>query len=630
MCGFAGIINNSGSLNGIQVSGIASKVKFRGPDSCGVRIYNSEWQHAAQGPHALFFNRLAIIDLDPRSDQPFEDEEYVLLFNGEIYNYRELRSELIATGCEFTTTSDTEVLFRALKEWGKAALKRLNGMFAFSWISKKSNTFILARDRVGIKPLYYSQHQQSFSFGSELHSILRLSGKTPQVSHAAVQMYLWMQFVPTPYSIIEGVYKLPPGNYIEGTIRDLKKGIVLQPKTYWNAYEDIQTNDCSSVSDLENVLKNSLERQLHADVPLGLFLSSGVDSSLLAALVNKYFAKDQDVNFFTVAFSELTDSDESADAISFIQGFNNPKLHSHKLSVDASYIQDHLQELYNYYDEPFGDYAAVLNWVISKKAREYVTVAISGDGSDELFWGYQRYNRWQKLRQINSVPLLTPAVRAFAHALPTSSFRKKLLTRFQRNNVQRHFDLFLLEGIKANVKDSILGNSLWALDGVESIAAREDLPGILDMKTYLSDAMLYKVDRASMASSLEVRVPFLDNEVVDFALNLPYKDKSNNQYQNKALLKILLQQLAPHYNINKPKRGFNFPLKEWLKTKWKDEVYAGVTTPLLQDLGLDAKRYLSIINDFYYKNASYEIDVWYLYNLALWKKSFDKLKNESL
>jgi asparagine synthase (glutamine-hydrolysing) len=627
MCGFAGVINNSALINGDELSDTAQQTSFRGPDNCGTRILNEQLQATETGNTALFFNRLAILDPDPRSNQPFEDERHLLMFNGEIYNYRELKKILEAKGVQFKTTSDTEVLFYILQHQGTAALSRLNGMFALFFLDKKEKKFILARDRLGIKPLYYRQQGNCLSFGSELYSLVRLTKDYGRIAASAVQMYLWMQYVPTPWTIIEGIFKLPPGSYLEGRLEDLKNS-VLQPCIYWDAYDFVQQNDKPSAKGLEEVLKNSLERQLHADVPLGMFLSSGVDSSLLAAMMNKYFTKDKSVNFFTVSFKETTPSDESDDAAAYIKGFRNPQLHTHRLEVDAAGLQDHIRDLYVYYDEPFADSASLLNRMISRKARELATVAISGDGADELFWGYPRYNRWQKFTRRNAMPVLPGMARRVARSLPPSYLKYQLMMVAEKKPVQRHFDQFLTMGMRFMKKNPIINYPMWATEGVDKIMNRPDLPSILDIKTYLADAMLYKVDRSSMANSLEVRVPYLDNEVLEYALQLPLHQKSNEQYPNKAVLKQLLVKLAPHYDAHRPKRGFNFPLKKWLTENWRDDVRDRITADSLVCMGLEPKRYLKITDEFYKGRSEYSTDVWYLYNLVLWYDGYSNVRKQ--
>jgi asparagine synthase (glutamine-hydrolysing) len=622
MCGFGGVINNHKSLHKTEVGRIASQVDFRGPDSCGIRVFDSSLNTTDSGNSAIFFNRLAIIDLDSRSNQPFEDEEHLLMFNGEIYNYPELKAALQRENVHFHTTSDTEVLFHALKKWGIKALERLNGMFAFFWLNKTEKTFVVARDRLGIKPLYYFQDRGAFFFSSELHSIIRFLKSAPKISPVSVEMYLWMQFVPTPHSIFEKISKLPPGNYISGSMNSTG---TFQPQSYWDAYvyaaepHDIQQS-------LEELLCDSIKRQMQADVPLGLFLSSGVDSSLLAAIVNKYFAGNVDVNFFTISFDEATETDESADVIDFINAFNNPHLKNHLLKVDPGYLQGQINNLYDYYDEPFGDYASILNWAISRKAKDFVTVAISGDGADELFWGYGRYNKWQDLQKINSFRGISYAISKTTELFPQTATARKIRKTFVHDPVQRHFELFLLPAFQQYfAKRPITSNKLWALENVERVKLRNDLPAILDIKTYLADAMLYKVDRSSMATSLEVRVPYLDNKVLDFALQLNFDQKSNTLYRNKAALKNLLKKLAPQYNTNKPKKGFSFPLKKWLKENWRDQVNDTVNAHTLVEVGLDPKYFLSVIRNFYENHTNSSVEVWYLFNLALWKQHLNKM-----
>jgi asparagine synthase (glutamine-hydrolysing) len=628
MCGFAGILNDSKLSSKEQIEEIADCVSFRGPDSTRVKILNDALQTSDVGNSAIFFNRLAIIDLDARSDQPFENERYLLVFNGEIYNYKQLKKTLQNQGVDFKTSSDTEVLFHCLIKFGTNALAMLNGMFSFFFIDKKTGKFLLCRDRLGIKPMYYAQRNQSLAFGSELKSIVRLNRMSWDVSDEAVEMYLWLQYVPTPYTAVKGVHKLPPGHYLEGSIDQLRQGTTIEAKPFWDAYQFVlQNNQEAAPEDLELILKDSLRDQLNADVPLGLFLSSGVDSSLLASLVHKYFSSTKAFNFFTIAFSENTSNDESADAMKFIKGFQNPNLQNHLLTIDPSFIGQKLESLYRYVDEPFADSAVLLNWAISQKAREHVTVAISGDGADELFWGYPRYNLWQQFTRRAQNLIAPELIHAIAERLPESRLKHNSLFASEPDPLQRHLNLFLPSGMRFLIQNSILKYPMWATQGADRLKQREDLPAILDIKMYLADAMLYKVDRASMASSLEVRVPYLDNNVIDFALTLPFAQKSNAAFQNKAILKQLLAKLAPHYDVNLTKRGFGFPLEHWMRNQWRDKILSTTTDESLTALGLDGKRFLRLVNDFYFKNGRHYIDVWYLFNLSLWLEQFKSESN---
>jgi asparagine synthase (glutamine-hydrolysing) len=628
MCGFAGILNNGFPVGRQRLAALAEIVRFRGPDDCGIRLYDQQFHPAGDGNNALFFNRLAILDLDPRSNQPFEDDRYTLLFNGEIYNYRELKKILQQEGILFHTSSDTEVLFQVLLKWGVKGLEKLNGMFALCWIDRQEKKFFIARDRMGIKPLYYGQPGQSFIFGSELDSVLRLSDRLPSIRPESVRQFLWMQFVPTPHTIVQGFFKLPPGHYIGGSLELLDRQEPLRAIPYWDAYSKVANETTQADPEqLESILVDSLSRQLVADVPLGLFLSSGVDSSLLAALVNKHFDSGQPFNFFTVAFNEATASDESRDAAAFIKGFRNPRLQSHTLAIDAAFIGERLERLYDLFDEPFGDTASLLNWVISAKARESVTVALSGDGADELFWGYQRYDQWKHpaLRLFNRVNIPGGLAALARPLLPAKYWRAKASLELEPDPLKRHFSLFLSPALEQLLQQPIWNDNIWALEHVTAMSGREDLVAILDIKTYLADAMLHKVDRASMAASLEVRVPYLDNTVIDFALALPFAYKSNPQFKHKAILKQLLQRLAPHYPADRPKKGFNFPLDKWLRMAWKDKVLSSVNRESLASLGLDDKRYLPMVESYYRGDKRFTIVVWYLLNLVLWNQKFRKI-----
>ncbi len=625
MCGLAGIISNGFPIHQEQMKEISARVCFRGPDNSGIRVYDEAFRPSEKGTTAIFFNRLAILDLDARSNQPFEDERYTLVFNGEIYNYQELKKRLQQEGCVFHTTSDTEVLFYALQRWGIGAVPKLDGMFAFFWLDRRERKFILARDRMGIKPLYYRQKGKTLIFSSELDSILRLSSDRTALNQAAVDMYLWMQFIPSPYSIVSDAFKLPPGHYIEGCIG---RGDTLQPRPFWDAYEAIQQSPLKSdPADAESVLVNSLSHQLVADVPLGLFLSSGVDSSLLAALVNKHFAKEQTFNFFTVAFTESTNSDESREALDYIRAFNNPRLVSRTLEIDPDFIGQHLDNLYNYIDEPFGDPTTILNWVISIKAKEHVTVALSGDGADELFWGYNRYRQWKE--QVLPLPggfgLKGNMARMAGSLMPFRDYGSLAALVTEPDPVKRHFNLFLTPSLTHLQRNPVWKQSIWAMQNNSLIRNREDLGAILDLKTYLADAMLYKVDRGSMAASLEVRVPYLDNVVVDYAINLDFMHKSNTHLRHKAVLKQLLQDLAPHYDIHKPKKGFNFPLDKWLRFVWKAKTLALVNKENIEELGLDSSIYYPLVKEYYKGRKSNAIATWYLLNLVLWNQKFKQI-----
>jgi asparagine synthase (glutamine-hydrolysing) len=617
MCGFGGIINSNQNHRSADLEAIAKKVKFRGPDNTSVVIYDSEFNAVEEGPTGIFFNRLAIIDLAERANQPFEDEDCLLVFNGEIYNYQNLRTQLENKGVRFHTTSDTEVLFYLLKHYGTHAISKLNGMFSFCFINKGQKSFIVARDRLGIKPLYYKQNESGFVFGSELKSIALLSPEENSISSNAIQAYLALQYIPTPLTIYNEIKKLEPGHYIEATISDLSKGNVIESKEYWDAYTTMQIHSHYNVNDLHQLLQNSVDLHLQADVPVGLFLSSGVDSSLLAAILNTEKFKNRQFNFYTIAFDESEFNDESDLAERYLKAFGNRDFIHNKLLIHQSDIINASDSMYNYVDEPFGDSAFLLNYTISVEARKHVKVVLSGDGADELFWGYARYEQWRgltnKSKTVDLLSRLYPAVKPFDFLKKTGTSRNRL----ERNPVNVYTNLVRAPHIGLDF-DFHSNDQLWASRSLQKISTFSSLPALFDIKSYLPDCMNYKVDRSSMAASLEVRVPYMENAIIDFALQTPMHLKSTTTFSQKALLKQLLLKLAPHYSNTTVKKGFNFPLEKWLKLHWRENVHNVVSDSALDKLGIEKPPIRKMINEFYKGKNNASSDIWYLYNLVMW------------
>lgn len=623
MCGFAGICNAARKIDNAELVSAAAAVNFRGPDHTGIRVYDECFKPCDGGVHGFFHNRLAVLDLDERADQPFEDSEHLLLYNGEIYNYRELREELKACGFGFRTTSDTEVLFFALKAWGADAVRKLNGMFAFAFIGKKEGTILLARDRLGIKPFYIRIEGAALIFASEAASIARLSSEKPQVDLRAVEAYMVMQYVPSPYTMLKGVRKVLPGHYCLMSIKDLqerKEPVFLK---YWDAF-DRPREDVRSAS-IEELLKVSLELQLHADVPVGTFISSGVDSSLLTAMIHKHFAQDREFRFYTVAFNEKSACDESDAAAEYIRAFNNPNLVHEKLFLSHKEVGEKFHRLYRFLDEPFADKTVLLNWAISEKARGRVKVALSGDGADELFCGYDRYHYWERKiasrkepmgRALHAVACRSAWLRSRRKGLALEGIRDPLEVYLQILNPRFPDPALLTERLA----------TYWFLDNPAALKARPDLPSLVDIKSYLVDAMFYKVDRASMAASLEVRVPYTDNRIVDRALSMTHRQKKTARLGGKTPLKELLAQIAPHYPLARPKRGFSFPARDWVRFRWRSMVCDTITKGNLEALGLDAQGGLKRRDAFYKGDEGLFNEVWFTLNLLMWHRAYGEIR----
>jgi len=551
------------------------------------------------------------------------------MYNGELYNFKEIREELAKLGCNFKTSSDTEVLFFALRQWKEDAIRKLNGMFSFVWIDKENGSFLLSRDRMGIKPLFYAFEKKSLIFASEIDSIVRLAEGKPVISKIAIESYLSLQYVPTPLSILEGINKLPPGYFLKGSIKDLINQVTIQAIPYWDAFHGHKQVVERQANELEMLLKDSVERQLISDVPLGLFLSSGVDSSLLGAIINKYFP-DQVFNFFTIGFEEETFADESSDAKIFLDGFHNSRFNHHKMRISSKFLLSKLESQYTYFDEPFGDPASILNLCVSQKAKEYVTVVLSGDGADELFWGYTRYSEWANKMDSCIKSIKWPdSFRKNLNSGPFPWLRYTISNAMENDGIRTYFDM--LRPRQFGFLPSVVDNKkLWFARGIEQISVSEKLPSLIDLKTYLPDAMLFKVGRASMAMSVEVRVPYLDNNIIEYSLDSSLSSNVNCAYNGKRALRELLLKLAPHYPNQKVKKGFSFPLGKWLRLNWRDLAVEVITKERLNDLGMEDKNFIRITNDFFRFKSNSVYEVWYLLNLLLWYDNFKRKHSSHL
>lgn len=568
---------------------MADCLAHRGPDDHGV------WVDASTGV-ALGHRRLSILDLSPAGHQPMVSASgrYVMVFNGEIYNFPDLRTKLEACGVRFRGASDTEVLLAAIDRWGlEVALKRAHGMFAVGVWDTKERTLSLARDRLGEKPLYYGWHGRSFLFASELTAVRAHPDFAARVSRESVVRYLALDHVPAPASIYEGTFKLPPGTF--AIVRPNRVGVLPEPKEYWSA-RDAVTSDGADVPDnnLEVLLADAVARQMVADVPLGLLLSGGVDSSTIAALMQAQSARP--VRTFTIGFKEAGfDEAEYAGAVARHLGTDHTELYV--TPADAEAVIPRLPEIY---DEPFADSSQIPTFLVCKMARRSVTVALSGDGGDEVFGGYNRYLWWDSLwNRARRLPSWGRTAAACAlNAVPPRAWDRvgRALQHVSRSS-SRLADGRL--GERAEKAIAVLRArtpteayqqliSHWA--SRESIVlgagtADEQLnPPLLasfveqmmylDLVGYLPDDILTKVDRASMAVNLEVRVPFLDHRVVEAAWRLPLEAKIAGG-RGKLPLRRILDRYVPSELIERPKAGFAVPIGTWLRgplRPWAEEL----------------------------------------------------------
>jgi asparagine synthase (glutamine-hydrolysing) len=590
MCGLAGFIDrtrraDAGTLRA-QVTHMADRLRHRGPDDA------ASWVDAAAGV-ALGFRRLAIIDLSPAGRQPMvsADGRLVVAFNGEIYNFQEIRAELEALGRTFRGHSDTEAMLEGFAEWGvERTVERLIGMFAIALWDRRERTMTLVRDRLGIKPLYWASFGGLFVFGSELKALTAHPGWTPEVDRDALAAYLRYNYVPAPYSIYRGVHKLEPGRLLV-----LRPGAEPEIRTYWDMRAvaragranrlDIDERD--AIDRLDALLGDAVARRMVADVPLGAFLSGGIDSSTVAALMQAHSARP--VRTYTIGFHER-DHDESryAKEVARHLGTAHTELHA-----EPQHALDVIPALPEMFDEPFGDSSQIPTYLVAKLTRAHVTVALSGDGGDEVFGGYNRYFRAEALRRLTA--WAPPPVRRAAAALiarPAPATWDRLLAALpQRLRLPQAGDkMAKLAGILAGGDLDAMYRLLvthWEAPERLVPGAREprgplwddglaaELPDyvermqFLDTVTYLPDDILTKVDRASMAVALEARVPCLDHRVVEFAWRLPPHLKIRDG-QGKWLMRRLLDRYVPRRLIERPKQGFAVPVGHWLRDPLRD------------------------------------------------------------
>jgi asparagine synthase (glutamine-hydrolysing) len=605
MCGIAGVLGGP-KLDAELIARMTRTLVHRGPDDEGIWI-------DSEARIGLGHRRLAIIDLSAAGHQPMVSPagRYVLTFNGEIYNYRDLRSQLEAEGhrVQWRGHSDTEILLAGFDFWGIAeTLKHASGMFAFAVWDKQDRALTLARDRLGEKPLYYGRQRPRgpFLFGSELKALAAHPSFEPEIDRTALGLYVRYLAVPAPHSIYRGISKLMPGTLL--TVREQGEPVV---ETYWSGAEVARSGSANpidlapdtAVDELERVLDRAVGRQMVSDVPLGAFLSGGVDSSSVVAIMQKLSPRP--VKTFTVGFHEQDYNEaEHAKAVARHLGTDHTELY-----VSPAEAMDVIPRLPDMFDEPFADSSQIPTHLIAALARQHVTVALSGDGGDELFGGYDRYlltqGFWNRIAGI-PVPMRTAAGRALrlvpaaawtglgaaAGGLLPRAMRLQRLgdkvhkgaTMLSSETLDELYDFMLSmwrdtsevvigAGAAADTVQPHLGD----LDGVERMMAQ-------DMLGYLTDDILVKVDRAAMAISLETRVPLLDPEVVAFAWRLPLDFRIRGG-TTKWLLRQVLYRYVPQALIERPKMGFGIPLESWLRGPLRDWAEALIDERRLRNEG---------------------------------------------
>ena len=582
MCGISGIFDPRAATNGDEltrvVAGMTDALSHRGPDDHG------QWVDPSAGV-ALGHRRLAVLDLSQAGHQPMVSAEgrYVLTYNGEIYNFTQLRGELEREGVRFAGHSDTEVLLAGIETWGlRETLNRCNGMFAFALWDRHERTLTLARDRLGEKPLYYGRAGTHLVFASELGAIRRHPQLRERVDRTALTAYLRYGYVPAPRSIIEGIAKLGPGQLL--TIHAGATVERLEPTSWWSLTDAVRTSratDDSSVTqeELHELIKDAVRLRLSADVPLGALLSGGVDSSTLVALMQHQGTGP--VRTFSVGFEDPA-FDEARHAAAVAKHLETEHTELRICGADALAAVPHIASVC---DEPFADPAVIPTLLISRLARRHVTVAFAGDGGDELFHGYPRYHWAERMQR--SIGRISPRARdglaAAALRLPAGPINRlgaalgapghKLTgdRLLKLAEIARGQDTGLYERLVACWLDPPVLDANSAVNPVfgmdDDVLGRQDSVGrmaLVDSLTYLPDDILTKVDRASMSVGLEARVPLLDHRVVELAWRMDPTQMSAGGLEKRPLREILYR-YVPRELVERPKRGFEVPMADWLR-----------------------------------------------------------------
>jgi asparagine synthase (glutamine-hydrolysing) len=621
MCGICGIVERSGPVDREVLQRMTAAIHHRGPDDEGFYVAPEEAQIAV----GLGFRRLSIIDL-VTGNQPISNEDRTVhvVFNGEIYNYRDLRSRLQSQGHRFATGSDTEVIVHLYEELGWRCVERLNGMFAIALWDSDRGELVLARDRFGKKPLYYADLSGSLLFGSELKSLVEHPRCPRELDVDALSRYLALEYVPTPYSIFAGVRKLPGGHVLRW--RDGRVSI----EQFWDLElhpDEPPGPDEQYVDEFRELFRAAVRRRLISDVPLGAFLSGGIDSSSVVAMMVDELPAGA-VKTFSVGFAEPS-FDESTHARRVAAQFGTDH---HEEVFTAGVMLDTLSTVVDWLDEPFGDASILPTYLLSRFTREHVTVALGGDGSDELLAGYPTFPA-DRLARFYRVPrpLHENVIAPLADRLPVSidnfsfDFKLKRFLRAAASREDVRHPVWLgsfTPAEQAALLTAAPGDPLAEQRRVLSAASGDRLEKLIYLyaKTYLQDDILVKVDRASMACSLEVRAPFLDVELVEFLSRVPSRLKLH-RLDTKHLLKLAMGDVLPTGIAGRAKKGFGIPVAAWFKGELRDALQDELSPERIRRQGLfEPVEVDRLVSEHLSGRRDHRKSLWTLFVFQLWHR----------
>ena len=624
MCGIAGFISKNKNAPAAERLALLDKmcrsIVHRGPDEQGMTVENRA---------ALGMRRLSIIDL-AGGQQPIynADKTKFIVFNGEIYNYRELKKDLERRGHRFKTNSDTETILLAYEEFGADCVKHLRGMFAFAIWDENGESLFIARDRVGKKPLFYSLTEKgNFVFGSELKVLLAHGEISREIDYAALDAYLTFGYVPEEFCIFKAVEKLAPGSFL------IFKNGEIKIEKYWD-FDYSPALKIKTEAEYVELLREKLSEDVHvrliSEVPLGAFLSGGVDSSAIVAMMSQIL--DQPVKTFSIGFNE-----DSFNELKYARVAAKHFQTEHHEFVVTPDLVEIVDDLVGHFDEPFADSSALPTFMVAKMARRFVTVVLSGDGGDELFAGYTRYVTDAKRSGLGKLPgaLRRNLLRPLSEALPHGATGKNYLYNASLDAVDRYIDSVSHFGklkknalYAANFQRNLNGQLGAGAENYRKIAGNAgsgdavDRLLYLDSKTYLPSDILTKVDRMTMAASLEARVPLLDHELIEFVQKIPAHLKLNGT-TTKYIFKKALEGIVPSEILYRKKQGFGVPINEWINAQLKERIRAELLEKRALERGFFEAKYIETLLDEHSRNRrDHSHALWILWMLELWQRQF--------
>lgn len=627
MCGIIGTVGFANSEERESSESLARHmcglIAHRGPDDEGYYIDTTS-------PGAMIgMRRLSIIDVT-HGKQPItnEDGSVWIVFNGEIYNYRELRENLISKGHKFRTRTDTETIIHLYEEEGADCVKKLRGMFAFAIWDKRDNSLLLARDRAGKKPLHYSIIGESIVFGSEIKSLLVHPRMQVQADPGGISDFITFGYVPDPITAFKGINKLPPGHTLT-----FKSGRV-QIERYWDfeylpEYEaDGQRSEADYIEELRDLLAESVRVRLESEVPLGAFLSGGIDSSTVVAYMAREMGRP--VKTFSIGFN-----DASFDELKFARLTAEKFKTDHHEFIVSPDVEKLIDDIVYHHDEPFADVSSIPTFLVSKMAREHVTVVLTGDGGDEVFAGYERYIVEAQRRVYSRIPRIfrKNVMSPVSRALPRNAYGKNFIRNISLDDAARYVDYnsYFNEEKKRYLFSSDMLGSIGDYNSSSRIeeyfyapASTNHLNRLMyfDSKVYLPGDVLAKVDRMSMANSLETRAPLLDHKLIEFAQRIPPSLKLKG-LETKYILKKAVEGIIPQEIIYRKKQGFDVPIKHWFNIELKDMIDDTLNDSKTRTRGIfNHKEVVEILDEHRRGRRDNARQIWELFMLELWFRRF--------